>query len=370
MQFDGRFAAAWAKTADVTERMIDGPWGAIGVLAPRGWTGARIESWLDPASGDQAEGLLGGAPDRFTDRVTAVAKAAGLTRVEALRADLFASIALGLAAPARETPVASPVLLDTGAIEFAPTLAAHLGAHRGREGAASAAAAVGRALDAVIAAVRRCEGEPAACADPRRNAALGRAALAAREVGVSDGLILRAIALAKTGESRWRAEVFEGAPIAPLLTVADRALADAGHPDAAKAATAAWETGDITVCFDHGDAEALLRQASAPRAAINAFAFLEDGAFDIDGFQACVRLWTIALDLQAAGSARSVGLNLAGLADLVAAHGQAYASKEGRATASGIVALASGAALAALQAEIASYERERLKAVVRRRCGE
>ena len=61
------------------------------------------------------------------------------------------------------------------------------------------------------------------------------------------------------------------------------------------------------MAFDPRDAEAAGRAAGAPRAAIDASRFQTPDAFDIDGFIAAVRLWTLALDLTAAatGGARS-----------------------------------------------------------------
>ena len=66
-------------------------------------------------------------------------------------------------------------------------------------------------------AVRRCEGDADACADPSKNAALGRAGRAAREAGVSDRLIAEAIALARRGESEWAAVAAAPRAIRPTV---------------------------------------------------------------------------------------------------------------------------------------------------------
>src|SRR5581483_11562291 len=63
-----------------------------------------------------------------------------------------------------------------------------------------------RRMQAVMDAILRCDGDPAACADPQANPSLARAAEAVRTAGAPDALILEAIALARSGESVWEAE--------------------------------------------------------------------------------------------------------------------------------------------------------------------
>src|SRR5690606_2982512 len=86
---------------------------------------------------------------------------------------------------------------------------------------------------------------------------------------------------------------------APTIVTAARNMIAAGDPSARLAAQAAFESGRLWLCFDPQDAEALESGLIAPRAAINAYGFVEDNGFDTEGFSACVRLWTITLDIEA-----------------------------------------------------------------------
>jgi len=226
---------------------------------------------------------------------------------------------------------AEPELIDAGAIEFESRLAAHLSVHRAADAAQGAQGLLAARLQAVIDAVRRCGGDAAACADPKRNVALGRAAAAAREIGVSDALILRAAGLARAGLDAWQANLAPAA-IPPLIVVADRALAEARHPDIVKAALAAWECGDVALAFSLEDAEAAARLATAPAAEIA----VDDVASTV-----------AALDADADGPWRSINITLSGVADALVAKGLAYTSKEGRAEAARLHALATAAALSA-----------------------
>jgi ribonucleoside-diphosphate reductase alpha chain len=212
-----------------------------------------------------------------------------------------------------------------------------------------------------MSAVARCEGEPAACADPLRNSALGRAARAAREAGAPDALILEAIALARAGEPAWAEADATPLPApAPLVFSAAREVAEAASPEAVRAALAAWETGGVTLAFDRRDAEAVQRALTAPRAAIDVGAFATDQGLDEARLAEAVRLWTLALEIEtAAGFSadppaavrrhawRPLGLTLAGVNEHLAARGLAYGSREGREAAQALQALITAAALAA-----------------------
>ncbi|HEV7788212.1 MAG TPA: ATP-binding cassette domain-containing protein, partial [Pseudonocardia sp.] len=58
--------------------------------------------------------------------------------------------------------------------------------HRAGTAARSGAVELARRLSAVMDAVARCEGDPAACADPARNPSLARACEAARAAGADE----------------------------------------------------------------------------------------------------------------------------------------------------------------------------------------
>src|SRR5690606_40736091 len=105
-------------------------------------------------------------------------------------------------------------------------------------------------------ALLRCEGDPAACADPAANLTLARAAEAARAAGASDALIVDAITLARDGENLWRAEPpsFSAGGAALMAVAVAEAL---GGDDSAALARAAWECGIVGVGFDVADAYAL-----------------------------------------------------------------------------------------------------------------
>ena len=144
------------------QRRIERPGGVDLVIAPRDWTAARVEAWLDwgetlaadyPAA-DLPEALrptsaldpaFGGGPDRYARRAAAWGLALGLFDAEgalAFRSALLDSILSGEAAPARALPGGARVhpfagpdsaplpetLVDLGDIEFAAAIDAHLAA--------------------------------------------------------------------------------------------------------------------------------------------------------------------------------------------------------------------------------------------------
>ena len=240
-------------------------------------------------------------------------------------------------------------------MELDRALADHLGLTRRNTALSSALEAVSARLQAVMDSVRRCEGDADSCADPSRNAALGRAARAARDAGVGDRQIAEAIGLARRGESEWAAASLAPGATPLLMLSGERAVVEAGDGAAHRAAAAAWESGRVVLTFDPRDAEAVSRAETAPRAAINVGRFQSTDSFDFEGLVSAVRLWTIALDLELGahgGAYRALGLTLACVSDLLAAQGLAYDSDAGRALAADLFALATAAGLAA-SAELA-----------------
>jgi len=324
MRIDSRFADA---APERVLRVIDTVLGEAETRLPRDWPTARAEAW--------------GEGDPIAE--TAHRLSAGR---EHLAVELAATMALGIAAPGRRQALSAQTC-DLGSIEFEPMLAAHLCAHRGRAAALWAAVALGARLQSVIDAIGRCEGDADACADPQKNAALARAARAAREAGAPDEAILGAIRLAKAGESVWRAEAPDLAPTPFLAVAGERDLVQAGAPEAARAALAGLETGALVMTFAARDAEAAGRALAAPRAAIDVSRFQTDEGFDAEGFAAAVRLWALALDTEAVGEARALALGLAGVGDLLVMQGAVYGSPEAAGLVGALYALAAGAALAA-----------------------
>ena len=358
------------------ERLVERPGEILDVLAPAGWTSAQIEAWLDwsdalPATrpsddlagalpgGGPYDGLLGGGLARHARRLADTGWTAGLfdtpADAAAFHAELTASMALGLAAPGAPTSAGPAQALALDSFALAARLDERLADRQRQDAAADAGPALALRLQAVMDTVIRCEGDEAACCDPLRNPALGRAARAARDAGASDGLILRAIALARADEASWPASAADAATArAPLLAIAARGGLRPGDKAADRAALAAWQTGEVVLALSEADAEAARRALAAPKAAVAADRFWRDGAFDSEAFAGAVRLWTIALDLEAGASPdRAVGLVVAGLAELLVSRGLAYVSDEGRAAAAAVQALAAAAALAA-SAELAA----------------
>jgi ribonucleoside-diphosphate reductase alpha chain len=375
-------------------RRVERPARVERVEAPRALSAAAVEAWLDwaeslpadyPASTPEAlsperpgDRLLGYGPSRYARRLAAWGYALGLFETEddaALFADeLFATLALGLAAPAAQRAAgarvhplaedlqpaaAEPALLRLDDLELPALLERRLAQARGADLAQAAADRLAQKLEAVRDAVARCEGDRSACGDPSRNPALARAAWAAREAGASDSLIARAILSAGGDEAGWAGEPLkiDRPPLA--VACASRDLVEAGAPEALLAAAVGAETGALALAFDPRDAEAYLRARAAPRAAIDVCGFVsEDGSVDAPSLETAVRLWTTALEIECAcGFAetpedarmradwRAIGLTLAGLSDLLVREMLAYDSDEGRAAAAGLMALLDAEAL-------------------------
>ena len=368
MRFESRIP--FQRDVDVVVREIERPSHVVEVLAPRDWTSAQTEAWLDwadrevaassalgwpSADPDDAEQLLDGALARYAGRLTAKAWSLGLfddeTEANAFRAGLIASLALGLAAPAAPLQPEAPSALPLPSPELQAALQARSAEVRARRTAAEAAPVLAARLQAVMDAIRRCEGDRDACADPRANAALGRAARAARDAGASDGLLRQAIALANAGELVWPAAPPETeVTAAPMIAVAGAPGLEAGDAALRALALGAWETGAVLLAASPQAARITGDAMTAPRAAISAELFWRDGALDEEGLAALARLWTVALALESstrpAGAA--LALTVAGLSEVLVRRGLAYGSDEGRAAAAEILAVAREAAIEAM----------------------
>ncbi len=302
-----------------------------GVLAPRGWTSARVEAWLDwaetlPAEGDDIEaGLLAGGPDRYARAVALRADALKLfdrkTDISAFQAELTALLAAGVAAIGRgRIGYADGPAPEVGSPAFTHAARRLIAETEGRALAVRAAAFAAERLHAVADAVRRCEGDPAACCDPAGNPALARAALAARAAGADDAAIADAIALGLTGEAPEGAWL-EPPSVPPLLAVASTAALGE------EAATAAWRSnGGLTIALASAAAEGLARAAAGPRAAIDAFAL--EG--DLEAVADAVRVIGAALRVEAAGTEALPVVTLAGVSETLMARGLAYGLVDGQ----------------------------------------
>jgi ribonucleoside-diphosphate reductase alpha chain len=379
MRFERRFHDGLAGLELGLRAVDDGE-----TLAPEGWTAARLDAWRDwaaslpkdrpadaplPAFESAHAEALDGAPLAYAERLAAWGWTMGLfDSIEdagAFRGEVFASLMLGLAAPAPArssgarvdplTPTAPEAALP--AALSGEAVAEHLARFRRDAAARAGAAAVEAALAAVADAVDRCEGDREACADPLRNPALARAIRSALAAGASEPLIQDALALAAAGHPR------TGAASAPSSAPVPAAV---HAEDVEASAFAAWEDGTLRLAFDRNDAALLALAPLAPRAALALQPFLAEDGFDAEGFAALARLWTVALEIEGAAgfcaspaeaaaryAARPLSLGLVGLHEMVVAEGLAYGSEAGRTLAASLAALAAGAGLTA-SAEMAA----------------
>ena len=273
----------------------------VAVRAPEGWTDVQVEAWLDWA---EAEGFaLDGE-----DALAAMAAAWG-SRLEPGNAEtLAATLLLGLVSPARSSGHAVG-LINLSEPDAARRLGVESALRRGERLAAGAVEAVAAALERVADAVSRCEGPRVDCADPQRNPALARAALAARRAGAADADIIRAM----QGE-RFLVAPAPVAALPPRLALADRAMIASGAPEATAAGEAALD-GDLILTFDPGTAEAILEGTRTPAILLSLPALKQVAGVE---FESALRdlagAWATALTK---GGGTGVALGLGGLADLV-----------------------------------------------------
>ena len=344
-----RFAKRLARAAppEVELRTVETADALTGVLAPRGWTGARVEAWLDwsetftPLPGRKDLGgdvLLGGGPSGFAGAL--VARAADLKLFErrqdalAFEAELGAVMASGVVAFGQGAQTfatgAIPDIAEPGFRLVADRFAAQcLGWTLAEQSARTLAERLGEVLDAV----RRCEGDPTACADPAGNPALARTAHRARLAGADDAGLAEAIALGFGGEDA--GPVLLDLPPPPLLiAVANQ------NTGLDRAATLGWRTGRLVVCNTVETATRLRDATEGPRAAVNVFALPDDG-----DLAAAIGVAGLAVKLSA-DAGQTPRLTLAGVAERLMASGLAWGSPEARETAAALWSIAAGAARA------------------------
>ena len=199
--------------------------------------------------------------------------------------------------------------------------------------ARAAAAHLPQRLQAVMDAIRRCAGDPDACADLARNASLARAAEAARAAGASDDLIRDAIMLARSGEDAWPAAA--ATETDDSLAAIVEASTDAVAGDLGRhLARAAWSHGRIAVARPRdGQVAALL--LTAPRAVVE----LAD-CWSATGFDRTALSTALERAARALPGPGFVGLN--GLGGWLAAQGFDYDSASARAAARSLYEEAAG----------------------------
>jgi ribonucleoside-diphosphate reductase alpha chain len=351
-----RFASRFVQPASLIAtgpRWVERSDSVVEMIAPDGWSDARVEAWLDWSDGLPHDlptgmasetvsfglGVLGGRISEWAGRLAVWGRAtgvfAGAADARTFAEELTASLLMGLAAPARglqdgvrlpasigAPPVATVLDLDEASDLCALTTA--LDARRAAKLAVTAAEAAARALSAVADAVDRCEGPRGDCGDPARNPALARAAVAARRAGASDLDILRAI------DGQRIVIDFPPTPVERIVAVAERQTFAA---DAA-ASSASWAalTGDLILAFDVADARAVADQPLAAACALNLPAIAALG--DDEALEALTRLWTTAMEIELAcgvtatvdqarrrQAVRPVALGLSGAAEWLLAQG-------------------------------------------------
>ena len=311
------------EAARIEQRTLERAASVAEVLAPASWTDARVEAWLDWLDEDAD---LPAAVFRYAEDLVQRGDAAGLFDTARARAgfrrDLAAALLAGQLALSGAHIGSSIAVIQAGEPEFDGALSTLRARHRGRAMARAAVREMGARLQAVMDSVLRCEGDPAACADPRANANLARSAEAARSAGATDAMILDAIGLARSGEAEWAAAT-------PFLNDIDRlelvcVTARTAEPSVA---SAAWETGAVAAAFSPEAGRGVAAAWGGVRGAVNVLAFGAGKDFNASAFDAAVALLVTALAVS--GDQRPAALGLAGVADWLVAQGLSYASEAG-----------------------------------------
>ncbi|OYW83478.1 MAG: hypothetical protein B7Z26_00465 [Asticcacaulis sp. 32-58-5] len=395
MRLESDFSNRLIYDLSLEDRLIERTGRYDEVLAPRDWSNARLEAWLDWADAlpedlpqlapdithriahdDPFDLALGGAVERYAQRLTAWGYALGYfedsqSAAHFLR-ELRASILLGYAAPAlplksghRIHPLAGNRVPEPPETKFWQLddpacdreLRQFLIAYRSDQISRTTRTQLHEALNAVTTAIARAEGDHRASL--RHNPALARAAQNARKLGASDHLISLTLQSAQNAAADsllppWSQQAVDInlAPTEPRIALASRAQIAAGDPVGRLAAQVAQETGQLYLTFDPVDALALSGQACAPKAAINVFGFYDaDTGFNATAFSQCVALWTLALDIETATAFsasddhalrryydRPLALTIGGLSELLMALNLPSETAEGLDFAAGLMA--------------------------------
>ncbi len=328
MRFTPRFDIL-ASRLPLERRVLERPTALAEVVVPTAWTDAQAEAWMDWADdlpsdlprlelGPLVSGeILGGAIEGWAGRLAAWGRAIGLlTGEEQARVfarELAATVLLGLAAPARapgDGARVHPVVDDPVETPAAAVLDLSDPTHRARLNAMAdhirrselerrSGERLSEALSAVRDAVDRCQGDPRDCADPLRNPALARAAIAARHAGASDADILETA----MGSAVPHPSPHPSTPAVPVI------LVDPASDQAAAAARASLRC-DLVVCADRENAQACADARLAPGVCLDLSAVARMSADDEHLAAHLVdltRLWTVALEIEIASGFSATG---------------------------------------------------------------
>ena len=372
MRLESHFAGSDRQPL-LTGRLIERAGAWVRVTAPSDWTTARIEAWLDWADGlptDLPAGVdtpepaedapLGGGPARYVARLAAWGLKTGTLQNDDERRvfaeELQATLLMGLAAPAsaardghRIHPTAQDQLglaPSTALTTLAdPGLSRRLSDLRAERLKAEWPRMALERLEAVRAAVLRCDGPARACTDVGENPGLARAVRAAHDLGLDDAVIQAAIG----GYLDVPAQAVE------LIVLANRSEVAAGDRTAQLAAQAAG----VRLAFSPADAEAAALAELAPKVGFDARRLWANDLVPL------ARLWTLALEIETASGfshtgaaarrrhdARPLALVPCGLADQLRSSGIAFGSEAARQRSSAWLAALDSASLLA-SAELA-----------------
>ncbi|MFM8376942.1 MAG: hypothetical protein ACKN9P_12960, partial [Phenylobacterium sp.] len=297
----------------------------VEVIAPVGWTDAQAEAWMEALGEDQDLGEairrlaadIAGKVRRSRGASTGAQRGSVVRSTDKGLADrlatlmLNAAVAIGRPSPPPPEPVRAADPRRGARLE---SLAASL---RGESLARAAAEAAGAALQEVLDAVARCDGDPAACASPTDNPGLARAIERALDAGAPEALVSEALELAREGQATWIQRLPE--PSVESL----RLVLDAWTLPPGLGRRLSWACG----LADAPETAAALASAPAGvRGAVSLCAFGLGEDFDAAGFTGAVG--DLALALGASG--RPGQISLAGLGDWLLAQGLAYGSEPGR----------------------------------------
>jgi ribonucleoside-diphosphate reductase alpha chain len=317
MHFSTCFAQAAASLA-IGEREIERCGSVVTIAAPLGWTDVQVEAWLDWGDSLSTQGhtvstgacspkqVLGGRLDAWTEGLVARGIKAGVfaeaEQAQIFKAEILGSMLLGLAAPATPKPSGDLPILDLNTSDGLKILEDFTHRSRAEALSDSALAAAISALEAVAAAVARCEGPARDCSDPASNPALARAIHAARRTGCVDAEIHRAL----MGETLKPQTIVRsiGHPI--ILHVEASRLEQTDSPIVQAIAQAALTERGIVLSLDLQEAKAQSHVAAGPKCGID----LSRLGDDDKGLAYLGQLWAVAMWLDHPGDHPPQGLVL------------------------------------------------------------
>lgn len=313
------------------------------VIAPVGWTDAQTEAWIEVLDGAEdlgaaIEGLATGIATQLSGR----SRTGGRGADSGFRGRL-AALMLNAAAAIGRPGASAPEVLDADDPGLEARLEALAATQRGESLAQSAALKASAAMQGILDAVSRCEGDPAACASPSDNPGLARAIERALASGAPESLVIEALELARAGRTIWTATLPEASEdrLRRVLTTQKPA------PGLSRLVTSGVGLADSA-----DTATALASAVPGVRGAVSLCAFGLGDDFDATAFGKAVA--DLAQALSASGKPGRIAL--AGLGDWLLAQGLAYDSDAARKAAKGLFKRARRALPEGLEVGLALFE--------------